>query len=117
MQHFNSQCDYITLAKQYGTPLYIYDIDSIQTQYFNIKNSFGGFKSLVCYALKANSNLSVVKSLAHCGSGADCVSLNEVKRALLAGIPSYKIIEYKCTGIKKGVPPYSNLLLTLNLIL
>ncbi len=92
MQHFNSQCDYITLAKQYGTPLYIYDIDSIQTQYFNIKNSFGGFKSLVCYALKANSNLSVVKSLAHCGSGADCVSLNEVKRALLAGIPSYKII-------------------------
>lgn len=92
MKHFKVQCDYEKLARQYGTPLYIYDIESLQQQYLKIKDSFGGFKSLICYALKANSNLSILKTLAKLGSGADCVSLNEVKRALLAGIPAYKII-------------------------
>ncbi|RDU60875.1 diaminopimelate decarboxylase [Helicobacter sp. MIT 14-3879] len=92
MKYFQASCDYAELAKIYGTPLYLYDLDSIQEQYKNIKASFGGFKSLVCYALKANSNLSIINVLAKIGSGADCVSFNEVKRALLAGIPRYKII-------------------------
>ena len=92
MKHFKAKCDYEKLAKEYGTPLYIYDIESLQQQYLKIKDSFGGFKSLVCYALKANSNLSILNTLAKLGSGADCVSLNEVKRAILAGIPPYKII-------------------------
>lgn len=92
MKHFKATCDYTMLAKQYGTPLYIYDIEFLQNQYLKIKDSFGGFKSLVCYALKANSNLSILQTLARLGSGADCVSLNEVKRAILAGIPPYKII-------------------------
>lgn len=92
MKFFQAKCDYTMLAKQYGTPLYLYDIESIQSQFNSIKNSFSGFKSLICYALKANSNLSIIKTLANLGSGADCVSLNEVKRAMLAGIPPYKII-------------------------
>lgn len=92
MKHFRATCDYAMLAKQYGTPLYLYDIESLQQQYLTIKDSFGGFKSLVCYALKANSNLSILQTLAKLGSGADCVSLNEIKRAMLAGIPPYKII-------------------------
>ncbi len=92
MKHFSVNCDFSLLAKQYGTPLYIYDLDSIKNNYNIIKNSFGGFKSIVCYALKANSNLSILQTLAKLGSGADCVSINEVKRALLAGIPPYKII-------------------------
>lgn len=92
MKHFKATFDYEMLAKQYGTPLYIYDIESLQNQYLRIKDSFLGFKSLVCYALKANSNLSILQTLAKLGSGADCVSLNEVKRAILAGIPPYKII-------------------------
>ncbi len=92
MQHFKALCDFDLLAKKYGTPLYIYDIDSMKNSYQIIKNSFCGFKSLICYALKANSNLSILQTLAKLGSGADCVSINEVKRALLAGIPPYKII-------------------------
>lgn len=92
MKHFKPTCDYDALAKQYGTPLYLYDIESLQQQYRTIKDSFGGFKSLVCYALKANSNLGILRTLAELGSGADCVSLNEVRRAMLAGIPPYKII-------------------------
>ncbi|STQ86172.1 diaminopimelate decarboxylase [Helicobacter muridarum] len=92
MRYFHASCDYAELADIYGTPLYVYDFDSMQKQYGYIKDSFSGFKSLVCYALKANSNLSVINTLAKLGSGADCVSLNEIKRAMLAGIPSYKII-------------------------
>ena len=91
MRHFRD-CDFYALAQKYGTPLYLYDIESIQKRYTEIKEAFSGFKSLICYALKANSNLSIIKTLANMGSGADCVSINEVKRALLAGIPPYKII-------------------------
>lgn len=92
MKHFNPPCDYHELARIYGTPLYLYDLDYMDSQYNLIKSSFKGFKSLICYALKANSNLSLLKSIANLGSGADCVSLNEIKKALLAGIPNYKII-------------------------
>ncbi|RDU65261.1 diaminopimelate decarboxylase [Helicobacter didelphidarum] len=92
MKYFTTNYDFHELAKQYGTPLYLYDIDTLSGRYNEIKDSFSGFKSLVCYALKANSNLSIIKVLAKLGSGADCVSLNEVKRAIIAGIPTYKII-------------------------
>ena len=57
-----------------------------------LKNSFNARKSLVCFAVKANSNLSVLKHLANLGSGFDCVSIGEVKRALAAGANSYKIV-------------------------
>lgn len=84
--------NYKELAKQYGTPYYIYDFDSIKANYQAIKGAFKARKSLVCYAVKANSNLSVIKTLANEGSGADCVSIGEVKRALYAGVDKYKII-------------------------
>ncbi len=80
------------LAKKYGTPLYVYDFNNIEKNFTNIKEVFKARKSLICYAVKANSNLSVLKYLAGLGSGADCVSIGEVKRALKAGIPKYKII-------------------------
>ncbi len=64
----------------------------LQAQYTQLKESFRARKSLIAYAVKANSNLSVIKHLANLGAGADCVSIGEVKRALKAGIPSYKII-------------------------
>ncbi|QOG11674.1 diaminopimelate decarboxylase [Arcobacter sp. FWKO B] len=84
--------NYKELAKKYGTPYYVYDFDSIKVNYHAIKDAFKARKSLVCYAVKANSNLSVIKTLANEGSGADCVSIGEVKRALKAGVPNYKII-------------------------
>ncbi len=80
------------LAHTYGTPLYVYDMPQIARNFTAFKQNFSGRKSLICYALKANSNLSVLRLLAELGSGADCVSIGEVRRALLAGIPAYKII-------------------------
>ena len=80
------------LAQKYQTPYYVYDFDYITKQYQELKGAFKARKSLISYAVKANSNLSVVKHLGDQGAGADCVSIGEVKRALKAGIPKYKII-------------------------
>ena len=80
------------LAQQYGTPLYVYDFDVISQKFLALKEVFKARKSLICFALKANSNLSVLKHMADLGAGCDCVSIGEVKRALKAGVPKYKII-------------------------
>jgi len=80
------------LSEKYQTPYYVYDFDYISKQYNELKDAFKARKSLISYAVKANSNLSVVKHLGDQGSGADCVSIGEVKRALKVGIPKYKII-------------------------
>ncbi len=84
--------DYGKLAQKYDTPLYVYDFNEVAKNYEAIKEAFKARKSLIAYAIKANSNLSLLKLLADLGSGADCVSIGEIKRALLAGIPPYKII-------------------------
>jgi len=84
--------DFKALAKEHKTPLYIYDFDYMSAQYSELKDSFKARKSILCYAVKANSNLSVVQHFAKLGAGADCVSIGEVRRAFLAGIPAYKII-------------------------
>ncbi len=84
--------DFKALAQEYGTPLYVYDFDYMRAQYEELKEAFRGRKSIIAYAVKANSNLSVIKHFAKMGSGADCVSIGEVRRAFLAGIPAYKII-------------------------
>jgi len=84
--------DYKALAEKYGTPLYIYDFDYMENRYTTLKDAFAGKKSLINYAVKANSNLSVISHLAKLGAGADCVSIGEVKRALQAGVDKYKII-------------------------
>lgn len=80
------------LADKYKTPLYVYDFDYMTEQYNSLKEAFRGRKSILAYAVKANSNLSVVKHFASLGSGADCVSIGEVRRALMAGIAPYKIL-------------------------
>ena len=84
--------DFKELASKYKTPLYVYDFSYIKERYEALKNAFYARKSLVCYAVKANSNLSVLKFLADLGAGFDCVSIGEVKRALLAGAKRYQII-------------------------
>jgi len=80
------------LANKYGTPLYVYDFNHFTSQYNELKKAFKARKSIIAYAVKANSNLSVIKHFSSLGSGADCVSIGEVKRALLAGVDKYKII-------------------------
>ncbi len=84
--------DFSSLATKYGTPLYVYDFDYIQTRYDELKEAFSGQKNIINYAVKANSNLSVISHLATRGAGADCVSIGEVKRAVMAGVSKYKII-------------------------
>lgn len=84
--------NYKELANKYGTPFYVYDFNHITTQYNTLKDAFKARKSLIAYAVKANSNLSVIKHLSDLGAGADCVSIGEVKRALKAGVSKYKIM-------------------------
>ncbi len=84
--------DFLELSNKYDTPLYVYDFNEITKNYNNLKDAFKARKSMLCYAVKANSNLSVLKHLASLGSGCDCVSIGEVKRALIAGVEKYKII-------------------------
>ena len=84
--------DITTLVKKYDTPLYLYDFNNISNRYEELKDAFGGKKSLVAYAVKSNSNLAVIRHLANLGAGADCVSIGEVRRALRAGIKKYRII-------------------------
>ncbi|MDD2829751.1 MAG: diaminopimelate decarboxylase [Sulfuricurvum sp.] len=81
-----------SLAQTYQTPLYLYDFDAMSEQYEKLKEAFRGRKSILAYAVKANSNLSVIKHFASLGSGADCVSIGEVRRALMAGVPPYRIL-------------------------
>ncbi|MBE3609617.1 diaminopimelate decarboxylase [Campylobacter californiensis] len=80
------------LAQKYKTPLYVYDFDHIKSRYNELKDAFHARKSLICYAVKANSNLSVLKLLAELGAGFDCVSIGEVRRAIMAGAKKYQII-------------------------
>ena len=84
--------DFKKLANKYNTPLYIYDFNHFENQFNELKKAFRARKSIISYAIKANSNLSVIKKFALLGSGADCVSIGEVKRAILAGVEKYKII-------------------------
>lgn len=84
--------DYEKLRAEFKSPLYIYDFDDIKQRFLRLKEAFKARKSQLCYALKANSNLSLLKMLVNLDSGFDCVSINEVKRALKAGAKPYKII-------------------------
>ena len=80
------------LARRVGTPFYCYSTATLERHYRVFTEAFAGEKVLVCYALKANSNQSVLRTLAKLGAGADVVSGGELKRALLAGIPPDKVL-------------------------
>ncbi|PLW78059.1 diaminopimelate decarboxylase [Cohaesibacter celericrescens] len=80
------------IAKQVGTPFYVYSTATFERHFKVFSEAFGGVSSLVCYAMKANSNQAVLKTLARLGAGADVVSEGELRRALAAGIPASKIL-------------------------
>ncbi|OQW56763.1 MAG: diaminopimelate decarboxylase [Proteobacteria bacterium SG_bin9] len=81
-----------TLAETVGTPFYCYSTATLERHYRVFTEAFAGIDSLVCYAMKANSNQSVLRTLAKLGAGADVVSGGELKRARAAGIPPNKIV-------------------------
>src|SRR3569832_997267 len=82
----------VKLADAVGTPFYCYSSATLERHYRVFTEAFAGEKTLVCYAMKANSNQSVLLTLAKLGAGADVVSGGELKRALAVGIPPNKIL-------------------------
>ena len=82
----------IDVAQSVGTPYYCYSTATLTHHFDVFAGAFSDVKALVCYALKANSNQAVVKTLADRGAGADVVSAGELKRAMVAGIPAEKIM-------------------------
>ncbi len=80
------------IAQAVGTPFYCYSTATLERHYRVFTEAFAGEKVLVCYAMKANSNQSVLRTLARLGAGADVVSGGELKRALAAGIAPSKIL-------------------------
>jgi diaminopimelate decarboxylase len=86
------------LAQKYETPLYVYSQEILLSNYHSFQEAFQDFPTTICYALKANSNPALLRLLAKEGSGADIVSIGELRLALAAGIPAEKIV---FTGVGK----------------
>src|ERR1700726_456465 len=84
--------DLVDLAGKVGTPFYCYSTATIERHYQVFTQAFADVSALVCYAMKANSNQAVIKTLARLGAGADVVSEGELKPARAAGIPPHKIM-------------------------
>ena len=80
------------LAAQYGTPLYVYSRKAFQDHYLAYSEALVGKDALVCYAIKANSNLAVLNVLAKLGAGFDIVSRGELERVLKAGGDANKVV-------------------------
>jgi diaminopimelate decarboxylase len=81
-----------TLAAEVGTPFYCYSTATLERHYQVFAGAFADVRALVCYAMKANSNQAVIRTLARLGAGADVVSGGELKRARAAGIAPDKIM-------------------------
>jgi len=80
------------IAEAVGTPFYVYSTASIERQYRRFTEAFADRPTMLCYAVKANDNVAVLRTLARLGAGADIVSEGELRRALAAGVPPSRII-------------------------
>lgn len=80
------------IAKAVGTPFYCYSTETFSRHFRVFNEAFSKANALICFAVKANSNLAVLKLLGSLGSGGDCVSAGEVRRCLAAGISASKIV-------------------------
>jgi len=80
------------LAKKYKTPFYCYSLKQLKSNFQNINAAFKSVKPLVCFSVKSNANLSILKELKKMGSGADVVSIGELLKAVKAGINAKKIV-------------------------
>ena len=88
-----------TIAAQVGTPFYCYSSAALRAGWREFADGIKGMHASVCYAMKANSNLAVIRLFGEMGAGADIVSVGEMRRALAAGIPPKRII-YSGVGKK-----------------
>ena len=100
MDHFNyangqlcaEQVPLADIAAEVGTPFYCYSTATIERHFNVLNDALSGMSATLCYSVKANSNVAVVKTLAALGAGADVVSGGELVRALAAGIPRDSIV-------------------------
>ncbi|GJD92482.1 Diaminopimelate decarboxylase [Methylobacterium hispanicum] len=84
--------DLTPLAEAVGTPFYCYSSATLERHYRVFAEAFAGDGALVCFAMKANSNQAVLRTLARLGAGMDIVSEGELRRALSAGVPGERIV-------------------------
>ncbi|MBI3453313.1 MAG: diaminopimelate decarboxylase [Rhodospirillales bacterium] len=82
----------VRLADRIGTPAYVYSNRALVERYRAFATAFAGLDALVCYSVKANSNLAVIATFARLGAGADVVSQGELFRARAAGVPANRIV-------------------------
>lgn len=108
MDYFNYQNKHLfaeelsvsDIVNKYGSPIYIYSKKTIIRHYHAFNDALGSHPHLICYAVKANSNIGILKILADLGSGFDVVSKGELQRALYAGADPAKIV---FSGVGKTV--------------
>src|SRR3990167_7773601 len=80
------------IAKKVGTPFYLYSHHTLVDHFTKIKKAFAPVNPLICFAMKSNSNLAVLKTLVNEGAGLDIVSQGELMKALKAGVNPKKIV-------------------------
>jgi len=80
------------LAKKFATPIYCYSLKKIKENILNFKNNFKKIETLICFAVKANPNVNILKEIKKFNLGADVVSIGELMKALKAGIKPQKIV-------------------------
>ena len=89
---------FINIANTYGTPVYVYNAATITKQYQKLVNAFKHSDVKIFYACKALTNINILKHVANIGANIDCSSINEVKLALYAGVPSNRVL-YTSNGV------------------
>ncbi|MBV9567393.1 MAG: alanine racemase, partial [Hyphomicrobiales bacterium] len=94
------------IAAEVGTPLYCYASAGLEERYVDFARVFADVPSLICYAMKANSNQAVLSTLARLGAGMDVVSEGELRRARAAGVPPEKIV-FSGVGKTQGELAYA----------
>ena len=80
------------IANKYGTPAYCYSYSQLRENIINFKKSFESFSPLICFAIKSNTNVNLIKEVKKLGLGADVVSIGELMMAIKAGINPNKIV-------------------------
>ncbi|MBF0220477.1 MAG: hypothetical protein HQL49_13250 [Gammaproteobacteria bacterium] len=95
------------LAERFGTPLYVYSRATLERHYHAFNIAFAAIDHLLCYAVKANSNIALLNLMARLGAGFDIVSLGELERVLAAGGSADKVI---FSGVGKRVDEFERAL-------
>ncbi len=108
---FAEDVDVADIAAAVGTPFYCYSTATLERHYRVLTDAFAGTPTLLCYAMKANSNQAVLGTLARLGAGMDVVSEGELRRARAAGVPGDRIVfsgvgktdEEMAHGLREGI--------------